>query len=62
MKALAAPFHRQSRWWLLGYCVRHPILALAAARQTSKPIELSDTQKGLFLAALIHGFVAALIS
>lgn len=62
--ALPSPnhFYRQSGWWLFGYCVRHPILAIAVFRRTHPTKPLTNQQKTLFWVALLHGIAATLLT
>lgn len=51
-------FRPMSRWAFIGFCCRHPILAIFA-RSTLPDIDpLTEREQTLFIAAIVHGLVA----
>lgn len=51
-------FRRMSRWAFIGFCCRHPILAMFARSKLPPTDPITDREAAMFFAAIIHGFVS----
>jgi hypothetical protein len=51
-----------TKWELIGYCTRHPILAFTAYRSIKRPPAFTEREKALMTVGLFHGLVAWWIS